>query len=187
MSTAATTTTAAAAGAAAATLSTSASASAGTSISDKVPIGAAYLGSTPALLAEASRFEGQPGGSVPTVFNPATRAKRGVVQVPSLVKPWPHEGSGGRGKARKDSNGSSANGEKQETHPVYFEVHGQGPKKVVFVMGLNMSCFGWLPQVEHLTSNISRNGQKPKGDEYSVLVYDNRGYGNSGVPAGRYS
>ncbi|KDN41887.1 alpha/beta-hydrolase, partial [Tilletiaria anomala UBC 951] len=36
----------------------------------------------------------------------------------------------------------------------------------------------WLPQVEYFAS---------KPDEYSVLIFDQRGYGNSQVPRGRYT
>jgi hypothetical protein len=42
---------------------------------------------------------------------------------------------------------------------------------------LNSSSFAWLPQVDHF-------GRLP---EYSVLVFDNRGVGNSGAPRGPYS
>ncbi|EPQ51174.1 hypothetical protein GLOTRDRAFT_133293 [Gloeophyllum trabeum ATCC 11539] len=64
-----------------------------------------------------------------------------------------------------------------ESHSLYFEVHGSGPEKIVFIMGLNSTSFAWAPQVEYF-------GRQP---EYSVLVFDNRGVGNSGVPRGPYS
>ncbi|TFK52318.1 alpha/beta-hydrolase [Heliocybe sulcata] len=64
-----------------------------------------------------------------------------------------------------------------ESHSLYFEVHGSGPERIVFIMGLNSTSFAWAPQVEHF-------GRLP---EYSVLVFDNRGVGNSGVPKGPYS
>lgn len=41
---------------------------------------------------------------------------------------------------------------------------------------LNSTSFSWEPQVEHF-------GRK---EEYSVLVFDNRGVGNSGTPRGPY-
>ncbi|KAI8998792.1 alpha/beta-hydrolase [Trametes punicea] len=68
-------------------------------------------------------------------------------------------------------------GDPLESHSLYFEVHGSGPEKVVLIMGLNASAAGWLPQVEYF-------GRKP---EYSVLVFDNRGVGNSGAPRGPYT
>ncbi|KAI0002146.1 alpha/beta-hydrolase [Russula compacta] len=64
-----------------------------------------------------------------------------------------------------------------QSHSLYFEQHGTGPIKVVFIMGLNVSCNSWQEQVEHF-------GRLP---QYSVLVFDNRGVGNSDTPRGPYS
>ncbi|OJA19676.1 hypothetical protein AZE42_06952 [Rhizopogon vesiculosus] len=64
-----------------------------------------------------------------------------------------------------------------ESHSLYYEQHGTGPEKVIFIMGLNSTSFGWLPQVEHF-------GRLP---QYSALVFDNRGVGLSGTPTGPYS
>ncbi|KAH8108127.1 alpha beta-hydrolase [Cristinia sonorae] len=64
-----------------------------------------------------------------------------------------------------------------ESHSLYYEQHGNGPTRVLFIMGLNSSSFAWWPQVAHF-------GCKP---EYSVVVFDNRGVGNSGTPRGPYS
>ncbi|KAF5391757.1 hypothetical protein D9757_001717 [Collybiopsis confluens] len=64
-----------------------------------------------------------------------------------------------------------------ESHSLYFECHGTGPEKVIFIMGLNSSLFAWLPQVKYFS-------KKP---QYSVLVFDNRGVGNSGTPRGPYT
>ncbi|KAJ7286044.1 alpha/beta-hydrolase [Mycena rebaudengoi] len=64
-----------------------------------------------------------------------------------------------------------------ESHSLYFEIHGTGPEKIVFIMGLNSSSFAWLTQVEHFG----------RMSEYSLLVFDNRGVGHSGVPRGPYT
>ncbi|KAI0251195.1 alpha/beta-hydrolase [Lactifluus subvellereus] len=64
-----------------------------------------------------------------------------------------------------------------ESHSLYFEQHGTGPVKVVFIMGLNVSSNSWSAQVEHF-------GRLP---QYSILVFDNRGVGNSDTPRGPYS
>ncbi|KAF8556875.1 alpha/beta-hydrolase [Imleria badia] len=64
-----------------------------------------------------------------------------------------------------------------ESHSLYFEVHGSGPQKIIFIMGLNNSAFAWLPQVDHFG----------KLEQYSTLVFDNRGVGMSGSPRGPYS
>ncbi|KIJ43991.1 hypothetical protein M422DRAFT_168948 [Sphaerobolus stellatus SS14] len=64
-----------------------------------------------------------------------------------------------------------------EKHTVYFEQHGSGPEKIVFIMGLNSSSFAWYRQVKY----FSRTGK------HSVLVFDNRGVGNSSAPKGPYT
>ncbi|KAK0210371.1 Alpha/Beta hydrolase protein [Desarmillaria ectypa] len=64
-----------------------------------------------------------------------------------------------------------------ESHSLYFEQHGTGPEKLVFVMGLNSSSFAWALQVAHFS----------KLPQYSVLVFDNRGVGYSGVPRGPFT
>ncbi|KAH8995212.1 alpha beta-hydrolase [Lactarius hatsudake] len=56
-----------------------------------------------------------------------------------------------------------------ESHSLYFEQHGTGPVKVVFVTGqASLKHFSQLSQ-------------------YTTLVFDNRGAGNSGTPMGPYS
>ncbi|KAI6129157.1 Alpha/Beta hydrolase protein [Pisolithus thermaeus] len=64
-----------------------------------------------------------------------------------------------------------------ESHSLYYEVHGSGPIKVVLIMGLNGTSGDWLLQVRHF-------GRLP---QYSVLVFDNRGVGNSSSPRGPYT
>ncbi|KAH9842334.1 Alpha/Beta hydrolase protein [Rhodofomes roseus] len=64
-----------------------------------------------------------------------------------------------------------------ESHSLYFEQHGSGPEKIVLIMGLNSTSFAWFPQVDYFS-------KKP---ECSVLVFDNRGVGNSGAPMGPYT
>lgn len=84
-----------------------------------------------------------------------------------------------------------------QTYSLYFEQHGTGPRKVVFIMGLvqravpspdsgteretfyrlQVSCNSWFAQVAHF-------GRLP---HYSILVFDNRGVGNSDTPKGPYS
>jgi len=66
-----------------------------------------------------------------------------------------------------------------ESHSLYYEVHGSGPEKLVFVMGLNSSSFSWRDQVVHFS--------RAQAGKFSVLVFDNRGVGNSASPRGPYS
>ncbi|KAF8270453.1 alpha/beta-hydrolase [Lactarius quietus] len=64
-----------------------------------------------------------------------------------------------------------------EIHSLYFELHGTGPIKVIFIPGLNVSSNMWTHQVRHFS----------RLPQYSVLVFDNRGTGNSDTPKGPYS
>ncbi|KAJ7445772.1 alpha/beta-hydrolase [Mycena galericulata] len=94
-------------------------------------------------------------GGLPTIFDTATCSRKGLCPVTRI-----------RNQV-----------EALESHSLYYEVHGTGPQKVAFIMGLNSSCFAWLSQVQHF-GRLS---------DYTVLVFDNRGVGHSGVPRGPYS
>lgn len=44
-----------------------------------------------------------------------------------------------------------------ESHSLYFEQHGNGSKqKVIFIMGLNSSCFAWSKQVLYFSGRDVR-------------------------------
>ncbi|KAF8526842.1 hypothetical protein BU17DRAFT_61829 [Hysterangium stoloniferum] len=90
----------------------------------------------------------------PTIFDPETCVRKG--QCPLKQGRRPHEPSVGT---------------------LYFEQHGNGPERVIFIMGYSASSFAWAPQVEY----FGRTGK------HSVLVFDNRGAGNSDVPDGLYT
>jgi pimeloyl-ACP methyl ester carboxylesterase len=102
-----------------------------------------------------------PREEFPTVFDNTTCVRKGLCPVTKI-----------RGQ----------NEDPLESHSLYYEQHGSGTVKVVFIMGLNSSCFGWSKQVLHLTGV-----QQTWKDDYSVLVFDNRGVGNSSTPTGPYS
>ena len=121
-----------------------------------LPVGAAYRGATAEALERARREAGP--AYKPTVFNPSTVSKKGLLRV---------------AKDRVDAQHSL---DGQPGFNIWYELHGTGPKRIAFIMGLNNSCFGWLSQVEEFGAN----------PEYSVLVLDNRGYGNSEAPKTRY-
>ncbi|KAL9937192.1 hypothetical protein V8E36_003601 [Tilletia maclaganii] len=137
-----------------------------------LPVGAAYAGAPADLLLRdgAWQVSGKPGKrSRPanaigpgeehhSVFNPATCIKKGKHLVPLHPK-CSHP----------------------EPFKLYYEVHGRGPIKIVFLMGLATSCAGWLSQVEHFSHATNGNT-----DKYSTLVFDQRGFGSSDVPKGRY-
>ncbi|PFH50315.1 hypothetical protein AMATHDRAFT_145432 [Amanita thiersii Skay4041] len=117
--------------------------------------------------------------SLPTIFDSATCVRRGLCPVTKIRPQGP---------------------EALESHSLYYEQHGRGTKhKVVFIMGLNSSSFSWGPQVAHFGASVPRPA-KDKGasssgdgdvdeneDDYTILVFDNRGVGNSTYPRGPYS
>lgn len=97
---------------------------------------------------------------LPTAFNPVTCVRKGLCPVTQM-----HSSSSGK-------------------HELYFEQHGKGEEyKVLLIMGLNSSSFGWGKQVEWFGGGKAFGG----GDKSTVLVFDNRGVGNSGYPRGPYT
>ncbi|CAG8698996.1 3897_t:CDS:2, partial [Acaulospora morrowiae] len=60
---------------------------------------------------------------------------------------------------------------------IYYELHGHGPNKLFFIMGLNTTSGGWDNQARHF-------GGHP---DYQVCIFDNRGVGFSDAPYGLYS
>ncbi|KAI9510290.1 Alpha/Beta hydrolase protein [Russula earlei] len=91
----------------------------------------------------------------PSIHDPATCARKGLCPVTE---------AGGRLSPAK-------------SYSLYFEQHGTGPIKLVFVMGLGMSCNAWSTQLVHFA----------RLPQYSILVFDNRGVGNSDAPRGPYT
>lgn len=62
---------------------------------------------------------------------------------------------------------------------IAWEIHGHGPRHLVLVMGLGGLKSSWQRQTYDF-------GHK-QGDKFSVLIFDNRGLGESDVPFMRYS
>ncbi|KAH7353358.1 glycylpeptide N-tetradecanoyltransferase [Plectosphaerella cucumerina] len=62
---------------------------------------------------------------------------------------------------------------------IAWELHGTGPRRILLVMGLAGLATSWQRQTKHFAHD--------HGDEYSVLLIDNRGIGLSGSPLQRYS
>ncbi|KAA1118336.1 hypothetical protein PGTUg99_001860 [Puccinia graminis f. sp. tritici] len=58
---------------------------------------------------------------------------------------------------------------------IYYEVHGdlKASQKIVLVMGMNFTCSAWASQVQYFS----------KRKDHVVLVFDNRGTGNSNAGA----
>lgn len=62
----------------------------------------------------------------------------------------------------------------QGSHEIYYEVHGNGARKALLIMGLGNTSLAYTAQLQHFA---------PRGD-YSICVFDNRGVGNSDCPRG---
>ncbi|KAK3817249.1 MAG: alpha beta-hydrolase [Benniella sp.] len=60
---------------------------------------------------------------------------------------------------------------------LYYEKTGNGPKKLLLIMGLNSPGSAWEPVVRHFA-------QHP---EYTTVFFDNRGIGFSDAPKGLYA
>ncbi|KAL4882193.1 Alpha/Beta hydrolase protein [Aspergillus karnatakaensis] len=62
---------------------------------------------------------------------------------------------------------------------LYYQIHGNGPIKLVWIMGLNAVHSDWKRQIKYFGHERS--------SEYSCLVFDNRGVGKSDKPLSFYS
>ncbi|KAG2185520.1 hypothetical protein INT44_002313 [Umbelopsis vinacea] len=60
-----------------------------------------------------------------------------------------------------------AQGRSQEPVNLYYEMHGNGPRKVLFIMGLNTPCQAW----DFQTSELAPTG------ENTIVTFDARGVG----------
>ncbi|KAL0933242.1 alpha/beta hydrolase (glycylpeptide N-tetradecanoyltransferase) [Colletotrichum truncatum] len=63
--------------------------------------------------------------------------------------------------------------------PLWYEIHGHGPLKVVWIMGLGGTRNLWKRQTRYFGHE--------NGDRYSCLVFDNRGVGKTATPNCRYN
>ena len=103
-----------------------------------VPLGAIYRGGSGDALAALRAREEAAGTFAPSVFSPDTLAEKGLVRVAHKRVP--------EGKNKEPSADALSKGAKLPTADpgfnVYYERHGKGPRKVVYIMGLNNSCFG---------------------------------------------
>ncbi|GAQ36917.1 hypothetical protein ABZX51_000922 [Aspergillus tubingensis] len=62
---------------------------------------------------------------------------------------------------------------------INYEIHGTGPVKLVWVMGLNATLKDWRRQTKYFGHQ--------QASKYSCLVFDNRGVGRSDKPVAYYS
>lgn len=61
---------------------------------------------------------------------------------------------------------------------LYYEIHGNGSERILFIMGLATTSGSWENQVEQFGRRL--------GDEFTALIFDNRGVGLSSAPSGPY-
>jgi hypothetical protein len=101
----------------------------------------------------------------------------------------------------------SLRGSQLESHSLYYEVYGSPAtaaaiaphagddevkdhiklkNKLVFIPGLNATYFCWDPQVRWFVPRVAGDDDSEE-EEYTALVFDNRGVGNSGYPRGHYT
>ncbi|KAJ1921732.1 hypothetical protein H4219_000465 [Mycoemilia scoparia] len=66
---------------------------------------------------------------------------------------------------------------KEEAVELYYELHGNGPKKIIFIMGMICTSIYWQLQINHFASL----------PEYQVCIFDNRGTGRSSAFIGSLS
>lgn len=64
---------------------------------------------------------------------------------------------------------------------LHFSVHGTGPTKLLFIMGLAGTSASWQHQTLYFGHTV------PNSSKYSVLVVDPRGMGKSSAPLARYT
>ncbi|KAF8955071.1 hypothetical protein BGZ46_002741 [Entomortierella lignicola] len=69
------------------------------------------------------------------------------------------------------------NRDKKVPFKLYYEKAGNGPKKLLLIMGLNSPGSAWEPVFEHFSKN----------PEYTTVIFDNRGVGHSDAPKGLYA
>ncbi|CAI4219284.1 unnamed protein product [Parascedosporium putredinis] len=62
---------------------------------------------------------------------------------------------------------------------IAYELHGDGPIRVAFIMGLAGVKTSWQQQTKYFGHDL--------GDKYTVLILDNRGIGQSDKPWRRYT
>lgn len=71
---------------------------------------------------------------------------------------------------------------------IFYRTYGQGPVKVLMIIGLAGTHDSWLPQIKELAGTVTPNdSESPSGDgggngNVEVCAFDNRGMGLSSVP-----
>ncbi|CAH9069981.1 unnamed protein product [Cuscuta europaea] len=96
------------------------------------------------------------------------------------------------GKYQNDEDAAKNKGIK-----IFYRTYGQGPAKVLMIIGLAGTHDSWIPQIKELAGTVYPNDyESPSGDMSSgddggdgnieVCAFDNRGMGLSSVPMKKY-
>ncbi|RMD43268.1 hypothetical protein DV735_g1865, partial [Chaetothyriales sp. CBS 134920] len=81
--------------------------------------------------------------------------------------------------ANKEGLARVGHGRRGGPFNIWYELHGTGPTRMVFIMGLGAYRTAWKRQTRYFGHQ--------RADDYSVLIFDNRGVGKSDKPTTRYS
>jgi len=115
-----------------------------------IPLGGAFTGATESFMKSQRETQtSSPFGYYPSAFNPKTQFTKGIATVakdrvaPGKNKdPSPDARKKGattlKERLRKEAGGDTDD----KGFGLYYEIHGNGPRKVIFLMGLNNSCAG---------------------------------------------
>ena len=68
---------------------------------------------------------------------------------------------------------------------LYYETHGQGPHKLLFINGMGSIASQWHHQAEYFLRQNEQN--EIEEEKFEVCVFDNRGAGKSDSPDVYYS
>jgi len=112
-----------------------------------IPIGGAFTGATQSILDSRKKSDLDSDlGYYPSAFDERTTFKRGILtvakdRVPAGGNKPPLATAIEKGAKTLEQREGLPNG-KGQGFGLYYEVHGNGPIKLVFLMGLDNSCFG---------------------------------------------
>lgn len=103
-----------------------------------LPSSAIYAEESSPTLASRRAADEAKGDIAPTLLDPRTLASKGMVRIAKGRVPT--------GANKAPTQDAVSKGAKQPTKEpgfeIYYEMHGKGERKIVFLMGLNHSCFG---------------------------------------------
>lgn len=132
----------------------------------------------------------QDGRSFAQPYEPAFNRPKPVRSGKCWIPHSTHLGTSGNQGIVQNHEKKQTPGNHQGSHEIYYEVHGNGKKKAMLVMGFGNSSLSYTAQIQHFIKSF--NGDDDESDDdrdddeqgYSICVFDNRGVGNSDCPRG---